>query len=492
MRVTVRAMVLCGLLAAVAAPGRAAVVEIPNPDYPTCDPNDPTLLLPDLVPDPPTSLRDVVAAGRRTVLFTTAIGNIGDGPLIIEGKTVTNADGQQVTQGWQLIWRKDGSQCAHTTGIFEFHPAHKHFHFDDFVGYELRSGNPETGALATTGEKTSFCLLDIARVRGYPPSQQRQMNQQTCDSQEGTQGISVGWKDVYERILPGQSLNLDPDPQHQVPVGDYFLINRADPDGILWEKSKANNIAFVPYSVSQFPPDLTGLGPTPTPKPRDPHVRPGRDRPTPVPRLPRIPRATSTPRIPTATRTPRGGGVVPTATRTPLGGGSQPTATPTATPTSTPQPGGPPIDGDPCAHACSYGTSQIRMTWYTYNGLLFSMFVRNGGCPALNPAPGETGTVVMNRFLTATRIDTGLEHRATFVMNDTSSADVSNGGTIQFTPGTGGSFFAYNAPVPPLATIANGENFPVVFDMCVAVGDQAVKTRLVCQPHAPGMLCHAG
>jgi len=36
----------------------------------------------------------------------------------------------------------------------------------------------------------------------------------------------------------------------------------------------------------------------------------------------------------------------------------------------------------------------------------------------------------------------------------------------------------------------DGDNFPVVFQTCLTVGNQQVAMRLVCQPKATGMLCH--
>jgi len=206
---------------------------------------------------------------------------------------------------------------------------------------------------------------------------------------------------------------------------------------------------------------------------------------------PHAPRATPTDR---PTRTPRGGGELPpTPTLPPTEVSSTSTPTPTPTPTFTATPDNSGSAGlAACDNGCDYGTSQIRMTWYNYNGLLFSMFIRPSLCAPLDIRPGDTGTITMGNFLTAQKRDTGLSHHTTFVMNDSQSGTADNGGSIQFNPGAGGTFFEYNAPLPPLANRDAGEDFPVSFDMCVTVGYQSVKTRLVCQPHAPGMLCHAG
>lgn len=273
----------------------------PHPTLPECDPADPTLLKPDLVPETPTDVRTLSRSYFRELEFTTSVGNIGPGPLILEGITISTSAGVQ-TAAYQHINRTDGSQCAHTAGLFVYHPQHAHWHFDRFVGYALRSGDPYTGDLVGGGEKMSFCLLDIQPVRGFNPLRYpRQVITQTCNSAQGIYGISVGWEDVYEHFLPGQSINLDPDPAHQVPEGSYFLTITVNPDGRIWEANLDNNTSFTSVGVSIPPPFLASAPPTPTPgpakNPQLPHLRPGRIRPTRPPRVAR-PEAVPTP-VPT-------------------------------------------------------------------------------------------------------------------------------------------------------------------------------------------------
>ena len=140
------------------------------------------------------------------------------------------------------------------------------------------------------GEKMSFCLLDIQSLRGFNPLKYpRTVLTQTCSSAEGIYGISVGWEDVYEHFLAGQSINLDPDPDHQVPEGTSFLINKVNPDGKIWDANLNNNTSFVSVGVWLPPVVLPGvMPPTPTPgpsrNPQLPHLRPGRIRPTRPPR----------------------------------------------------------------------------------------------------------------------------------------------------------------------------------------------------------------
>ena len=326
-KAAILALVLLGVPMMVWAEG-TSILRLPHPELPQCEPDDPDLLLPDLVPDVPGTVFETRKGDHRLIQFTTSVANLGDGPLLIEGRTVSVADGLR-THAWQLINRRDGSRCANAAGTFSFHVAHNHFHFDDYVAYELRSENPVDGPLATIGIKASFCLLDTERVRGF--TLPRQLDVTNCDSQEGIYGISVGYKDIYDRTLPEQDVDLDPENGPSVPRGDYFIVNDVDPDNFLWETDDTNNLAFAETKV-RLPP-MGPVGELPIIPAEPPRAVKGiDDRPTPV-SFPTFAFVTPTGgrRVPTQrpTLTP-----VPTNTRPPrpTRPGSLFVATPTATP----------------------------------------------------------------------------------------------------------------------------------------------------------------
>src|SRR5436305_265147 len=84
------------------------------------------------------------------------------------------------------------------------------------------------GTVLSSSQKVSFCLTDYAQVNSslehsatatYIP----------CE-QTDPQGISVGWADVYDWDLEGQSLDIT-----GLPDGDYWLVSTADPDNLLNE-----------------------------------------------------------------------------------------------------------------------------------------------------------------------------------------------------------------------------------------------------------------
>jgi len=143
-----------------------------------------------------------------------------------------------------------------------------------------------------------------------------------------------------------------------------------------------------------------------------------------------------------------------------------------------------------CEHACPYIISQMRLLWY--GNVNFSAVIKRGGCEALTPDPGDTGTVQMTNFVTARRQDTGHELVASFVLGNNGGGATSLNGTVQFSQVADSYTFSYSAPVRSFASIRDGENFPVAFNMCVTLGHQAVKMHLVCQGKNQGMLCHEG
>ncbi|HLF37050.1 MAG TPA: lysyl oxidase family protein, partial [Anaerolineales bacterium] len=53
-------------------------------------------------------------------------------------------------------------------------------------------------------------------------------------------GLSVGWADVYDHYLPGQSIDIS-----GLPDGIYALMSTADPYNLIQESDETNNAAVV-------------------------------------------------------------------------------------------------------------------------------------------------------------------------------------------------------------------------------------------------------
>jgi hypothetical protein len=170
------------------------------------------------------------------------------------------------------------------------------------------------------------------------------------------------------------------------------------------------------------------------------------------------------------------------------------TASPAPGKTPSPSGGGPqPVS---CQATCLANLSQLRFTWYDSGGLNLSAVISPGSCAPLTPEVGETGMIQMANWLKQSRENTGLHHETTFTLEPGTGSGVSattaNGGSLILTPITGGQKLSYTVDERPFARMSDGANFPVVFDLCLTVGDQTITGRLVCQPKPTGMLCHEG
>lgn len=293
LRVLGTAVVLCGVLVST---GLAQ----------ECASNDPSLLKPDLVAQPPTKVRVLERSGHRWLIFTTTIVNMGDGPLIVHGQANGTAT--------QEVRRTDGTSCTHAAGTLEFSALERNYHFTDAAAYQLRSGDPFTGPIAAESNP-ALCLMDNVQVRGFNVPRQVLAN---CADSNGTQGISTHFGDELDNFLPEQMIDLDADPANPVPGGSYFLVNIADPDGRLLEKDDATqaNVGVASISI----PGIAGQPVAHQPRPQ-PHTPP--------------------------TPTPKGPNSVATHA-------AQPTRTPTYTPTATPLAATPTVRAPHAPHSSSH------------------------------------------------------------------------------------------------------------------------------------------
>ena len=218
---------------------------------------EPELLLPDLVPWIDSRIGfnqfeylDHHAANDHLLMrFATASANIGAGPMIIQGREPT-ANGQRVVQ---LIQTDEGGVVERDAGEFIYHPTHNHIHFDDYASYLLREIDEDGGMgdVVASGGKVSFCLVDFAPYDldfpGAPPS----FVYTLCDG--GTQGISVGWADIYAADLDDQWIDIE-----NVPPGEYWFETIIDPSNLLQESDETNNsfATKVILGVPEYAPDF--------------------------------------------------------------------------------------------------------------------------------------------------------------------------------------------------------------------------------------------
>ena len=210
----------------------------------------PVELLPDVVIEPANSFVTRIdtgtLAGRTLLRLSTATANVGAGRLELRARAVIDATRREVVQ---LVYRSDGTFFERLAGTFTHHPAHDHFHFDDWTRFGLYAVGPdgEIGELVAGGAKQSFCLLDLVVHDATNPGFRRPGYYTTCGAD--FQGITPGWSDLYNLTLPGQWVDVT-----GLPPGVYWLEATVDPDDRVLESDETNNtlgrlVAVFPAGV---------------------------------------------------------------------------------------------------------------------------------------------------------------------------------------------------------------------------------------------------
>lgn len=209
----------------------------------------PSALLPDLDQLTPTGLVVLRVDGSWRLGSTSAVENLGDGPLWLRG---TRAPGARTMRTSQLIeLRGGGTQVVPGVGRmrFEPHPPHFHWHFQPFARYELR--RLSDFGLVVRDRKSGFCLIDRwgrttrKGIRPVPPRFVGDCASRQRDALRVEEGTSVGYVDRYPGFFHGQDVDL-----RGVPAGLYVLVHRSNPDGLLRELRLTNNAASVLLRLS--------------------------------------------------------------------------------------------------------------------------------------------------------------------------------------------------------------------------------------------------
>jgi hypothetical protein len=103
------------------------------------------------------------------------------------------------------------------------------------------------GDVIASGAKISFCLLDVTLHDGSLPGSPNNGEYGSCGS---TQGISVGWADVYDDSLADQWIDVT-----DVPDGDYWLESVVDRNNRIAESDETNNVTRIKITLGPPPPD---------------------------------------------------------------------------------------------------------------------------------------------------------------------------------------------------------------------------------------------
>jgi hypothetical protein len=215
-----------------------------------------TRLLPDLVAVPASELSIHLnkKTGIRRLRFTSSLGNVGVGPIEVRpNQNQPCPVGQH--NSTQIIYRDanlngifepliDIGVSRHRAGCMIYHPLHHHWHFKASAQYVLYDPSAGLQAVVSARRKVSFCLRDTARLPlrygffTYPEAYG------AC-TRRSPQGISVGWMDIYQSFLAGQSVVLPPG----LADGLYCLTTVVDPIDQLVEVNNSNNGAVRALAI---------------------------------------------------------------------------------------------------------------------------------------------------------------------------------------------------------------------------------------------------
>ncbi|MGI8606371.1 MAG: lysyl oxidase family protein [Gaiellaceae bacterium] len=201
--------------------------------------------LPDLDQALPGAISIETRDGRRVLVFSSAVENVGAGALVIAGSRRSRA--VRTMQIRQLVARVDGSTAVHSLrGQLRYvhSETHSHWHLLGFERYALRRASD--GRLVAPDRKTGFCLGDRYRMARRPATAPPkavwvgECGRSRTHLLRLRQGISPGHGDDYVPALEGQFLDLT-----GVPAGRYVLVHRVNAERSIREWSYANNAASV-------------------------------------------------------------------------------------------------------------------------------------------------------------------------------------------------------------------------------------------------------
>ena len=204
----------------------------------------PRELLPDLDQRPPTDLTVIAREGGFFLGFTSAVDNLGAGPLRIRGWRSARMADMRADQVIEL--RGGGTHVVRDVGTLRYQPhlPHRHWHFQEFENYELRRATDH--AIVGRDRKSGFCLVDrygrssVRVPHAGPPRFLDNCGAGQPDLRRVQQGSSPGYTDRYPAFFHGQDIEIT-----AIPAGIYVLVHRANPALLVREMRYSNDTASV-------------------------------------------------------------------------------------------------------------------------------------------------------------------------------------------------------------------------------------------------------
>jgi hypothetical protein len=217
---------------------------------------------------------EVEEDGAHTCLrFDQVFANVGQGDMEVRF-AIPNTSSATTYKAFQRVYwsdRRDHFEDREV-GSVVFHPTHEHYHLtslglsrlwsvDESGGRAGRAPIAQTSRkddlrvrFVRSGQKVSFCMVDTEIDRwgqkGVGPRKWRAPDCLLPVSKDEAnnyfaQGVTKGWRDVYEWYLPHQYIEVT-----GVPDGIFILETMADPENQIEEENKANNCVSIYIRLS--------------------------------------------------------------------------------------------------------------------------------------------------------------------------------------------------------------------------------------------------
>jgi hypothetical protein len=216
----------------------------------------------------PMEVRAVDMNGNRWFLCGTDTFSIYD-PNATQTYTCPNGEPNPRQLLKQRIYHKNGSTMTYWerfAGSMTYHPAHGHYHVDDWEIMTLRiqdpnEPDPRRWPIVGRGNKVGFCIedyQDCSTANGHCRDSLNNIltNGNIINFGLGGgnygcslvfQGITTGYTDIYWETLDGQWINIDPN----ICNGQYYVVIEVDPHNYFLESEEnANNYFAVPITLT--------------------------------------------------------------------------------------------------------------------------------------------------------------------------------------------------------------------------------------------------
>ncbi len=208
-------------------------------DHPRPDPGlgqvtPPVDTLPDLRPLPAYGISAAVDNSTDLLDFVASVWNAG-APFIVEGY---RRDAAETMDAVQLFYRGGLLVASRPIGTFEYHAGggHDHWHFLDFVRYDLVN---DSGQVVATSGKQAWCLANTTAVDLLTPGTNLRPGSTALNTACGPESarflresLLTGWGDTYSQAVSGQALDIS-----SVANGHYQLVITTNPAGRFLEVS---------------------------------------------------------------------------------------------------------------------------------------------------------------------------------------------------------------------------------------------------------------